>query len=109
MDSQQGVCLFFQRTGTCKAGDKCPLSHVGEQRGITTKYDDRIWHQAQVVCAVKGSVILECFYIATLLRTVSRMHILLDQGEYSRWLFPHRARVVCNLYAIRQYAVASQG
>ena len=42
MDSQQGVCLFFQRTGTCKLGETCPLSHVREQRGITTKYDDRI-------------------------------------------------------------------
>ncbi len=49
MDSKQGVCLFFQRTGTCKLGDKCPLSHVREERGITTKYDDRIWQHAQVV------------------------------------------------------------
>jgi hypothetical protein len=48
MDSKQGVCLFFQRTGTCKLGDKCPLSHVTEERGITTKYDDRIWQHAQV-------------------------------------------------------------
>lgn len=47
MDSKQGVCLFFQRTGTCKLGDKCPLSHVTEERGITTKYDDRIWQHAQ--------------------------------------------------------------
>ena len=49
MDSKQGVCLFFQRTGTCKLGDKCPLSHVTEERGITTKYDDRIWQHSQVV------------------------------------------------------------
>ena len=48
MDSKQGVCLFYQRTGTCKLGDQCPLSHVREERGITTKYDDRIWQHAQV-------------------------------------------------------------
>ena len=94
MDSQQGVCLFFQRTGTCKAGDSCPLSHVREQRGITTKYDDRIWQHAQVVCAVKGSVIFEYSYNAALLRTVSCMHILSDQGEYCRRDFPDRPRVV---------------
>ena len=48
MDNKQGVCLFYQRTGTCRDGDNCPLSHVQEERGITTKYDDRIWQSAQV-------------------------------------------------------------
>ena len=48
MDDKQGVCLFYQRTGTCRDGDNCPLSHVQEERGITTKYDDRIWQNAQV-------------------------------------------------------------
>ena len=52
-DSKSGVCLFYQRAGTCKNGDKCPLSHIQEQRGITTRYDDRLWHSAQVVVQVK--------------------------------------------------------
>ena len=57
MDNKQGVCLFYQRTGTCKNGDNCPLSHVQEERGITTKYDDRIWQSAQVV---PSALLQEC-------------------------------------------------
>ena len=55
MDNKQGVCLFYQRTGTCKLGDQCPLSHVREERGITTKYDDRIWQHAQVAPVLASS------------------------------------------------------
>ena len=76
MDSQQRVCLFFQRTGTCKLGETCPLSHTREQRGITTKYNDRIWLHAQVTRAGKGFVILRAILPPTVVAPSSRLMLI---------------------------------